>query len=165
MAAGNSLCIFQPQNNIPPASNPATLDLRNQQLCLEFDPTTAESAVFSGVLPRNYSGNGLTVSINWAADGATTGDVVWGASIERHADDAQDLDSDSFAAEQTVTDTTASADGETVYSLIAFTNGAQMDSLAVSERFRLKIRRVATDGADTLTVDAQIFSVEVMETP
>lgn len=164
MASGSTLVVFKPQHNIPPTSNYATLDTRNQHLVLEFDKDTAESAVFESVLPRIYAGNGLTVTIAWMADGATANDVVWGASIERHQDDADDLDSDSFAGEQTATGTTASADGEVQYTSITFTDGAQIDSLAVGESFRLKIRRVATDGADTLAVDAQLLAVEIKET-
>lgn len=99
------------------------------------------------------------------ADGATSGAVVWGGSFERHQDDSGDLDSDDFAAEQTATGTTASVDGEVKYTDIAFTDGAQLDSLAIGEHFRFKLRRVATDGADTMNAnDAQLLSVELRET-
>jgi hypothetical protein len=164
MARGNSLCFFFPQNNQPPSSNYATLDTRNGHLCAEHDDSAIESCIFSGILPRNYASGGITVTIAWMAATATTGDVVWGASFERHADDTDDLDSDGFAAEQTATATTASGTGEVQYTNIAFTDGAQIDSLAVSEHFRIKIRRVATDGADTMAGDAQLLSVEVRET-
>jgi hypothetical protein len=155
---------FYPQNNQPPSASYGTLDVRNGHLVIELDDSAAESCIFSGVLPRNYASGGITVRIAWMAATATTGDVVFGASFERHQDDTDDLDSDSFAAEQTATATTASATGEVQYTAITFTDGAQLDSLAVSEHFRLKVRRVATDGADTLVGDCQILSVELQET-
>lgn len=164
MASGSTLLYFGPQCSTPPSSNYATFDTRNAHLVLEFDASTAETIYFEAILPRSYSGGGLTASIAWMADGATTGNCVWGLSIERHQDDADDLDSDSFATEQTATGTTASADGEVQYTEIAFTSGAQMDSLAVGEHFRLALRRVATDGSDTLSVDAQFLGLELRET-
>jgi hypothetical protein len=90
--------------------------------------------------------------------------VVWGGSFERHQDDTDDLDADGFAAEQTATGTTASGSGEVQYTSIAFTDGAQMDSVAAGESFRFKLRRVATDGADTALADAQALAVEIRET-
>lgn len=164
MASGNTLLIFTAHAGNPPASNYATLDTRNSHLVLEFDAATAESIVFNGILPRNYAGGGLTVTIVWMADTATTGDVMWGASIERHDDEGLDLDADSFAAEKTVASTAPGTSGMVQYCAIAFTTGAEMDSLAAAESFRLKIRRVAADAGDTMAGDAQLVAVEIRET-
>jgi hypothetical protein len=164
MASNGTMCVFGPQNNVPPTANFATLDTRNNLLVLEFDQTTAESAVFATIMPRSYSGGGVTITVAWMGDGITTGDVVWGGSFERHQDDTDDLDADGFAAEQTATGTTASGSGEVQYTSIAFTDGAQMDSVAAGESFRFKLRRVATDGADTALADAQALAVEIRET-
>jgi hypothetical protein len=150
--------------NKPPVSNPATFDERGNELCLEFDQTTIESAIFRSHLPRNYSGLGITASIEWTGDTAlTTGAVVWGISFERR-DTSLDFDADSFASEKTVTSTTSATSGAPIYAEIAFTNGAEIDSLSIGEEFRLKIRRVASDGADTLAGDAQLWSIELRET-
>lgn len=149
---------------MPPSSAYATFDTRNGHLLLEFDAGTAESAVFSGVLPRNYAGGGLTLRIAWLADTAVAGDVVWGASFERHQDETDDLDSDTFAAERTATATAPGTTGQVQYTDIAFTDGAQIDSLAVGESFRVKIRRVASDAGDTMAGDAQLLRVELRET-
>ena len=43
MASGDTLLVFTPLHNEPPASNFATLDLRNLHPVLDFDPTTNES--------------------------------------------------------------------------------------------------------------------------
>ena len=45
MSSGDTLLIFNPLHNEPPASNPATLDTRNQHPILDFDAATNESAV------------------------------------------------------------------------------------------------------------------------
>lgn len=164
MASGDSICIFTPQQNEPTASAFATFDTRNAIAVLDFDDTTDESAVFGGVLPRNYAGGGLTVTIIWMATSATTAEVRWDVQIERHQDDTDDLDADTFAAVQSVTATTASASGEPAYDTIAFTSGAQMDSLAAAESFRLKITRDANHADDDMTGDAELMRLEVKET-
>ena len=164
MASGDTLAVFTPLANVPPATANATLDTRNGHPVLDFDATTDEQAVFGGVLPRNYGGGGVTVAIAWMATTATTGDVVWTAAFEAHADDAFDLDADGFAAANSATGTTASASGEVQYTDIAFTDGADMDSLAAGESYRLKITRDADNGSDTMTGDAELLRVEIRET-
>jgi len=67
MASGASLLIFTALHNSPPATNPATFNVRNGTPVLEFDTTTQESAIFVGVLPRSYAGLGITVYLHWAA--------------------------------------------------------------------------------------------------
>lgn len=152
-----------PNHNTPPTSNPATLDTRNNHKVLDFDDATDESAVFSAFL-KGYNGGGLTVKIIWAATSATTGNVVWNAEIERIQDDVTDIDSDSFAAANAVTATTASASGETSYDSITFTDGADMDSLADGEAFRIRITRDANNVSDTMTGDAELWGVCIVET-
>lgn len=161
MASGNTLCAFTPQNNQPPASNFATLDTRNGIPVLDFDAATDEDAIFGGILPRNYTSGGLTVTIHWTATSATSGNVKWNAQIERMN---HDLDSDSFAAAQTTTTACNGTSGIIATTAITFTDGAQMDSLAVGEAFRLKVTRDANDAADTMTGDAELHRIEIKET-
>jgi len=164
MASGDTLLVFTPQCNQPPATIYATFVNRNVHLLLAFDDATDEYAYFPGVLPRNYANGGTTVTIIWLAASATEGEVVWAVAWERHQDDVTDLDADSFAADQTVTATCASATGEPAYDTIAFTNGAQMDSLAAGESFRLRIYRDANNGDDDMAGDAQLLRIEIQET-
>jgi hypothetical protein len=162
MASGATLYLFTPFQNEPPASNPATLNLRNAHPVLEFDDTTQESAIFSAVLPRSYAGGGITVYVHWAAKTATSGTVGWEIAFERIGDSQQDLDADGFASVQTVTAVTVPAtSGHVDISSIVFTDGAQIDAIAVGEAFRLLVRRdVANDSA---TGDAQLLAVELKE--
>lgn len=163
MASGNSLLVFTPQANQPPASNYATLDTRNNHLVLDFDDTTNESAVFSGVMPRHYAGGGLTVYIHYAMTTAITGDVDWDVAFERVGDQQQDIDSDGFAAANSVDSTTVpGTSGLLDIVNITFTDGADMDSIAVGEAFRLKLNRDAA--SDTASGDAEILAIEIKET-
>lgn len=164
MASGNSLVAFNPYNNEPPSAAFATINIRNNHPVLDFDAATDEDAIFTSVLPRNYSGGGLTVLLIWCAASATSGDCVWNAAIERDDDGGLDIDADSFAAAQAVTSTAPGTSGVLKYSSITFTSGAQMDSLAAGEAFRIKITRDANNGSDTMTGDAQLVAVEIRET-
>ncbi len=164
MASGDTLLIFTPLHNEPPAANYATLDTRNQHPVLDFDATTNESAVFSAVMPRNYAGTtGLTVYIHYSMSSAVANTVDWDVAFERIGDQQLDIDADSFAAVNSVDNTTVPGTSGFVDIVnITFTDGADMDSVAVGELFRIKITRdaVSDDGAG----DAELHAVEIKET-
>ena len=133
MASGNSLVIFTPQNNEPPAASFATLDTRNGHLVLDFDGATDEEAVFTAVMPANYAGGGLTVKVHVAFTSATSGTVNNECMLERII--GLDIDADSFAAMQDVGVTANGTSGIEVVGSITFTAGAQMDSIVAGEFF------------------------------
>ncbi len=162
MASGDTLAIFHPYNQEPPASNVATLATRNLHIILEFDGAVNESTVFSYIMPQHYGGGGVDVYIHWSHVG-TTGDVDWDGAFERIGDGVQDVDSDNFATAESVDGTAVPAtDGDVDIVAIPFTDGAQMSSVAVGEKFRLKITRDAV--SDTSTAIAEIHAVEIRET-
>ena len=163
MATGDSLLIFGPLHNEPTASNPARLDQRNGHPVLDFDATTNEDAIFTGVMPQHYGGGGVTVYIHYSMSSATSGDVDWDVSFERIGDQQQDVDSDGFAAANSVDNTTVPATSGLVDVVsVAFTNGADMDSVAAGEAFRIKLTRDAV--SDTAAGDAELHAVEIRET-
>lgn len=156
-----------PADNEPPTSNYATFDTRNLHPCLDFDGATDEEAVFSSVLPRHYAGGGLTVYLHVTFTSATSGSARWQADIERMDASSLDIDADSFTGSfQSAGVTAPATSGQIVVATIAFTSGAQMDSLAAGEPFRIKIRRDAdgTSGTDDITTDAELLAVEIKET-
>lgn len=161
MASGDTIFVFTPLNNEPPSSNYATFDTRNGHPTLDFDATTEEKAVFTGVLPRNYSGGGITNTIHWTGGTATGGTVVWETSIERVN---TDIDSDSFATGNKGTTVTNATSGIPNSTAIAHSNGAAMDSLAAGEPFRIAITREVADSEDSMGGDAEILAVEIKET-
>lgn len=167
MASGNSLCAFFPGDGDPPTSAFATLDKRNGVLVLDFDDTTDESIQFAGLMPRHYAGGGVTVTIGWMSTDTTITaghQCRWDVAFKSVTDDADDLDTKAFAAAQSVSSDEASASGEVKYVTIAFTDGAQMDSVAAGEYFRLQITRDANHADDDLTGDAELTFIEIRET-
>lgn len=166
MASGDSLVQCLPAHNEPTAAAGATTDLRNVHPVLDFDGATDEEAVFSAVLPRRYAGSGLTVRVFVAFTSATTGSARWQAAIERIDASSLDIDADSFTAFQSVGVTAPATSGMVITGDIVFANGADMDSLAAGEPFRLKIRRDAdgTSGTDDIVTDAELLAIEVRET-
>src|SRR5262245_9388939 len=99
MASGDTLAIFVPYDNEPPASGYATLSLRNGHPTLDFDDTAAETAIYTGIMPQSYgNATGITVFISAAAV-ATSGTMGWTVELER-MDAGTDLDADSFASAQ-----------------------------------------------------------------
>ena len=164
MASGDTLAVFLPAMAELPASNYATFDTRNNHLVLDFDTTTAETAYFRGIMPQHYDGTtGVTVYVHYAASTATSGSIQWSVAFERVSDSIQDIDSDGFAA---VNDTTAATvpgtSGHVDVNSVAFTDGADMDSVVAGDGFRLSIARdVAGDDA---AGDAELWAIEIRET-
>jgi hypothetical protein len=154
---------FHPYDNEPPSPDFATLDLRNRRVCLDFDATTQEDAVFTAVLPTNYAGGGLTVTVYCAMTSATTGTVGWDVAFERMDASSLDIDTNSYAAAQTITaQTVPGTSGQILAMSVSVSNGANMDSVAAGEMFRLRVRRDVAN--DTATGDAELLFVTVRET-
>ena len=164
MASGDTLAILTALHNEPPASDYATLDTRNNHPCLDFDASTDETAQFSFVMPQNYAGGGVTVYLHWSASTATSGNCIWDAAFERIGDGQQDIDSDGFAAVNSVTDAAPGTSGFVTIASVAFTDGADMDSVAVGELARIAITRDADNASDTMAGDAELHAIEIRET-
>lgn len=163
MASGDTLYVFSPLGAEFPASNYATLDTRNNHSVLDFDDTTAETAYFKGVMPQNYAAGGITVILHWAATSATTGTIGWNVAFEAMKDGGHDIDADSFAAANTLTAETVDATaGIMDIGSVTFTDGADMDSVAAGDAFRLSIARDVAN--DTAAGDAELIAVELRET-
>jgi len=163
MASGDTLLIFTPLANEPPAANMATFDARNQHPVLDFDDTTNESAVFSGVMPQHYGGGGVTVLLHYAMTSAVALTVDWDVAFERIGDQQLDIDGDSFAAVNSVDNTTVPGTAGLVDVVaVAFADGVDMDSVAAGEAFRLKVTRDAV--SDDAAGDAELLRIEIRET-
>lgn len=171
MASGNTLLVFTARDGVPTGTAGAAHGMLAGAASpaegvpyLAFDSATDEYVDFQGVMPRNYAGGGLTLTIYWAS-GVTTNDTVWRAAFRRVQDDAEDIDTTAHSYDyNSVTATTASAAGEVDYATITFTDGTDMDSLAVGELFILRVTRNASSGSDTMSGDAYLIAVEVKET-
>jgi len=160
MASGDTLLVFTALQNEPTELLYATLDMRNAHPVLDFDASINEAVVFAGVLPRNYSGGGLTVCLHWTCSSGE-GVVSWRAGIENLSE--QDLDVDSFAAYITIRPT-APANGILTEDEIVLSDGIGIDSLQAGQPFRIKIFRSAAEEQDTLPADAELRLIEIKET-
>lgn len=164
MASGQTLLVFNAQSGVPHPTTGPQLDTRNNHLVWDFDAAANEILDFETVLPRNYNGGGLTVTIVWSATTATANVTRWLASFERHQEDVTDIDADSFATAKAVNATAPGTNGARAYDTIAFTDGAEIDSLAAGESFRFRLERDATDVGDTMLGDAELARIEIRET-
>lgn len=165
MASGDSMGYFGALGyEVPPSGTAYAQFLRrNGRNYLAFDQTTIEEVRWSKQLPFNYGGSGLTVDILWIAV-PTTGDVKWGISIERQNEGNHDFDSDNFATEQVATTTCSGTSGVEVKTTITVSNGANMDNAAAGDSILIRLRRIASDAADTMNGDAQFRIGRIKET-
>ena len=165
MASGNTLCCFFPADNEPPSSNYATLDTRNGHPVLDFDSTTEETAIFTGILPRHYGGGGITVYYHYSMTSAVADAIVLQGAFERIGDGQQDIDSDGFATGlNTASTTVPGTSGHVDIVSKAHSDGAEIDSIAVGEAFRLRVTREVGDVGDTASGDLELVAVELKET-
>lgn len=169
---------LDPRDGIsPPGTNSqsvATYDIRNGHPNMEFlaseedaadgDATVYDDSVdFVFAVPQTYStSNNVQLTLVWAADGATSGNVVWIVAAEAYGPAEIDLDSDSFDTSQTVTTTTSGTDGNTVSTVFTLTR-AQFDDLDAGNLVRLRVTRDSNEALDTLAVRAQLYGVLVEE--
>jgi hypothetical protein len=125
-----------------------------------FDAST-EEAVFMDWRAVSYGSGNLTVDIDWYADTASTGNIIWGAAIAAITpdSDSQDVETDSLATANTVTDSHLGTTGQRLHRCsITVSN---LDSLAAGDDVRMRIYRDADDGSDTMTGDAILTRVTV----
>ena len=155
----NHLVAFHANDAMFPNTAPAAAESRNGHALLAYDDTTDENVIFESVMPEYYDGTtAMNLEIHYTAAGITTGNVVWNAAFERMDADSLDIDADSFAAVQAVTDAVAGTDGQISVATISFTT-AQADGIQGGEAMRIKLTRDADNGSDTASADAQVLRV------
>lgn len=121
---------WSPIDNEPPSTNYATLDLRNGRPVLDFDAATQEAAIFTGILPTDYAGGGVQLTLFCALSSATSGTVGWDVAIERTETGVTDIDSDGFATAIAVTPVAVpGTSGQVLKMTVNISDGANMDGL------------------------------------
>jgi len=138
----------------------ATLDVVNNQLVLDFDASSNETARWQAVMPQAYAAGGVDVILHISMATATSGDVDWDVEFEDQA--GQVISSDSFASAQSTDNTTVPGVANTEFTVtVSFTDGSQMDSVGAGDMFRMRVTRDAA--SDTAAGDAQLHIVEIRE--
>lgn len=125
---------------------------------LDFDPASVEYAEFTVAMPSDWNGGTVTATFYWKANDATTNAVVWCLQGRSFADGSA-IDQ-AFGTVQCATDANAS----TAYQLriSAATSAITLaGSPAANQLVQFRVYRNATDGSDTLTVDAQLMGIMV----
>lgn len=171
MASGDTLFIFLPLENEPPATNPATPDLitaadglRDVLDFIGSGGSADEVAIFSGFWPSWYGGGGIDFFVDYSTDGTSVGAVQWEGSAEilQDADD-QDAGGQNFGTATDVTDTPSTATANILDRTAAgVISHANCGSPAVGDRMRFKLAR-DHDHA-TNTDDAQLAGIYITET-
>lgn len=122
---------------------------------LAYDAGADEAAFWKFIATAYASGN-LTLDLYWYADTASSGDVVWGAAIAciTPNTDSQDIETDALATENTATDSHLGTTGQRLHHVaITISN---LDSIAAGDHVVIRIRRVGSNGSDTMTGDAAL---------
>lgn len=128
---------------------------------LDFDPASAEYAEFAIPMPKKWNAGTITLQFRWSHAATTTNfGVVWGAQALAVSDDDTMLAN--FGTAQTVTDT-----GGTTSDLYVTSETSAITvagSPAKSDSLFLRVYRDATNGSDTLAIDARLHSVTIFVT-
>jgi hypothetical protein len=122
-----------------------------------FDAST-EEALFFRFRASDYVSGNVVVDLDWYPDTATSGNVVWGASISAITPgDAQDLETDALSTVATAT-TAATGTHRLARTVITIT---ATESLSTNDQVVLRVARIAANGSDTMTGDAVLTYVSV----
>src|SRR5262245_28304520 len=128
-----------------------------------FDAATIWYLDFLCVL-RGYGGGGLTFTVPWTAATATTGVTRWGIGIRRLAAGTDDIDASHTYDYNDVDATAPGTSGFPLYTDLAFTDGADMDSWANGELALVRVRRNATHTNDSMAGNSELWSILGRET-
>lgn len=127
---------------------------------LAYDAATDEAA-FWGFRAVNYASGNLTVDIDWYADTASSGDVIWEVQVAAITPntDTQDVETKALATANSVTDTHLGTTGQRLHR--ATVTVSNLDSLAAEDDVWMRVARDANNASDTLTGDALIVKATV----
>jgi len=163
MASNDTLAIWMPYANEPPSASYATHDTRNQHPVLDFDASTSEVAVFSSIMPRNYANGGVIVNLHTSYSTATAGSAVFNIYFERVGNEVLDVDSDNFTDAASMAIDVPPTSGSVNITAINIQDGTSMASIAVGEKFRVKVERDCNNGTEDATGDAELHGIELQE--
>lgn len=127
---------------------------------LAFDAAT-DQAAFWHFQAINYGSGNVTVRVEWYADTASSGDVIFGAQLAAVTpnSDTQDVETKALATANTVTDTHLGTTGQRLHTAdIAVSN---LDSLAANDGVWLRFYRDADAAGDTMTGAAVVTLLTV----
>jgi hypothetical protein len=128
---------------------------------LDFDASTQEFAQFSIRMPKSWNEGTVTAAFTWSHPSTTTNfGVVWAIQgLARSDDDALDT---AFGTEQTIADTGGTTND--IY-ITSATSAITIAGTPASEDLVIfQVKRVPSDGSDTMAVDARLHGVTIYYT-
>jgi len=162
MASGDILHRFSWDANQLDASAPSLPDWRTNGRGVQ-SLAVSDFSIVGDIFDSKYSGGGVTVDHYLLCESAAANDTKIEGSWERTDLNGLDADSDSFATAVSSGDVTVPGTAGKLFKVsIAFTDGAQMDSLAVNEPFRYRIQRKAA--ASDISGRLQWMHIVIKET-
>lgn len=153
--------LFIPATSMTPAAGTAGAVASVRELgadspvlhSLQFSPDTVQGAEFAVWLPRTYDLGSLTIDAIWTAAGS--GGVRWAtAALMRGSGDALDME---YPSETATTATASAANHGGMAQMVVTPAG----SPGKEKLLFIRIRRLATDGADTLDAAAELLGVRI----
>jgi hypothetical protein len=125
---------------------------------LAFDPTTLEDAFFTLATPKSWNLGNITIRFYWLHSATVTNfAVLWQAYIAAYSDN-EAITGSTFAQIASLVDT-----GGTTNNLYisAESTGTSFSGATTFDFLNFIIRRLGSDGTDTLAVDALLLGVLV----
>lgn len=156
--------LFSPAAAVPAAASPAAHDLavgtHFPVPCLDFDPANDEQ-VFLYFRAVRYGGGPVTVEIDWYADVASSGSVVWEAALAciTPGSDAQDMETKPFATPSFVQAAHLGGIPQRLHRAVLVV--ADTDGIAEDDWCVLRLRRDAdgTYALDNMAGDASVVAI------
>lgn len=127
---------------------------------LAYD-AAADEAAFWELRAVQYASGNVTVTLDWYADTATSGNIVWAVQLAAITPDtdSQDVETKALATANTVTDSHLGTTGQRLHR--ATVTVSNLDSLAAEDAVWIRIARDADNASDTMTGDAILVGATV----
>ena len=124
---------------------------------LDFDATSAEYAQATLAMPSDWNASTVTVTFYWTHAATTTNfGVVWGCQARSYAND-EALDQ-AFGTAQEIADTGGTTNDLYISSA---TSAITITGATASELVQFRVYREATDGSDTMAIDARLLGAMI----
>ncbi|MGC5009740.1 hypothetical protein ACLQ2R_03140 [Streptosporangium sp. DT93] len=127
---------------------------------LLFDAATDEARHWK-TTAFNFGSGSWTFDIIWYATNATTGTVRWEIAMAAVTpeSDSQDIEAKAYATATTVDDAHLGTTSKRLHKATVVVSNT--DSVAADDDVRIRLRRIGSNGADTLANDAAVVEVRV----
>lgn len=129
---------------------------------LDFDQTTQEFACATLRMPSDWDAGTITAEFDWTRVGTSTSGVVW--ALEAVAMNDGDTIATAYGTAQQIADSPTAATTLLMFQTSATPAITIADSPAAGDVVLFRVKRVPSDGSDTLAADAMLIGVMISYT-